>query len=99
LKNKKDKKMKLKLMMVLGLMAVLSAKAERLFFTFDNGLTDVKNVEEQAKLLKELGYAGICTRPKNCTDELLAAFDKLSAHTKVRTTYPFSLLSISMPAI
>jgi len=68
--------MKLKLMMLLGLMAVLSAKAERPFFAFDNGLTDVKSVEEQAKLLKELGYDGICTRPKNCTDELLAAFDK-----------------------
>ncbi len=68
--------MKFKLVMVLGFMAVLSARAERPFFAFDNGLTEIKSVEEQAKLLKELGYAGICTRPANCTDELLAAFDR-----------------------
>lgn len=51
-------------------------QAERPFFTFDNGLTDIKDVEEQAKLLKDLGYAGICTRPKNATDAMIAAFDK-----------------------
>lgn len=47
----------------------------RSLFPFDNGLTDIKSVEQQAVLLKELGYAGICTRPKNATAELYAAMD------------------------
>ncbi|VGO17792.1 hypothetical protein PDESU_06394 [Pontiella desulfatans] len=58
------------------LLCCVAVRAERPFFPFDNGLTDVKSVEEQAKLLKELGYDGICTRPPNCTPELLEAFDR-----------------------
>lgn len=50
--------------------------AEPRLFAFDNGLTDIPSYEEQAMLLKRLGYDGICTRPKNDTPELLAAFDK-----------------------
>ncbi len=53
-----------------------SLRAEREFFAFDNGVTSIKSVEEQADLLKKLGYDGICTRPANCTDELLGAFDR-----------------------
>ena len=52
------------------------AQAERKFFVFDNGLQDVRSSEDQAKLLKKLGYDGICTRPAKCTPKLLAAFDK-----------------------
>jgi len=54
-------------------------------FPFDNGLTDVKSVEDQAALLKELGYAGICTRPQHATEQLFAAFDKHGL--KVMATY------------
>lgn len=68
--------MKRIVLMLVALMAVVSLHAERDFFAFDNGLTSIKSVDEQAKLLKELGYAGICTRPKNCSDQLLTAFDK-----------------------
>jgi sugar phosphate isomerase/epimerase len=68
--------MKKTVIILMGMSALFCAHAERPFFAFDNGLTSIKSVEEQAKLLKELGYAGICTRPDNCTDELLAAFDK-----------------------
>lgn len=50
--------------------------AEMKFFANDNGLRDVPTFEAQAKLLKELGYAGICTRPNVATDKLLKAFDE-----------------------
>lgn len=53
-----------------------SASAQRLFFPFDNGLTDVKSPQEQAMLLKRLGYDGICTRPAAATPELIEAFDQ-----------------------
>jgi len=65
-----------KLIFVLFVFACCIVQAERKFFALDNGLVDIKSVDEQAALLKELGYAGICTRPKKCTDELLAAYDK-----------------------
>lgn len=55
------------------------------FFALDNGLTDVPSYEDQAKLLKELGYAGICTRPKDSTPDLLAAFDRTGV--EVLATY------------
>lgn len=42
---------------------------------FDNGLTDVETPVEQARLLKSLGYDGICTRPERGTTEFMAAFD------------------------
>ena len=50
--------------------------AERSFFVNDNGFADVPAYEDQARILKELGYAGICTRPKSSTPELLDAFDR-----------------------
>jgi len=53
-----------------------SATAVPPLFPFDNGLTDVKSVQDQAALLKELGYSGICTRPNRATPELFAAMDK-----------------------
>ena len=65
-----------KLIFVLLALCCTALHAERKFFAFDNGMTTIRSVDEQAALLKELGYDGICTRPKNCTDELLAAFDK-----------------------
>ena len=52
------------------------AQAEQKFFALDNGLNGISQPEEQAKLLKELGYDGICTRPGRTTPEFLAAFDK-----------------------
>ena len=67
------------------------AHAEREFFAFDNGLTSIKSVEEQAALLKELGYGGICTRPANCTDELLEAFDRHG----VAVTASYVVLNVS----
>ncbi len=51
-------------------------RAEREFFVFDNGLTDIKSAEEQAALLQKLGYEGICTRPQNASEEFLAAMDR-----------------------
>lgn len=74
-----------KLIFVLFVFACCIVQAERKFFALDNGLVDIKSVDEQATLLKELGYAGICTRPEKCTDELLAAYDKHSAD--VSATY------------
>jgi sugar phosphate isomerase/epimerase len=50
--------------------------AEREFFVFDNGLTDLKSAEEQAALLQKLAYDGICTRPQNASEEFLAAMDR-----------------------
>ena len=47
----------------------------REFFAFDNGLTDIKSLDDQAALLAELGYAGIGGRPGK-TVEMLAALDK-----------------------
>ena len=54
-------------------MLIGAAQAEQKFFAFDNGLGGVESVEEQAILLKKLGYDGICSRPGKCTPELLAA--------------------------
>lgn len=51
-------------------------RAERAFFVFDNGLTDIKSPEEQAALLQELGYDGVCTRPQNANQEFLTAMDR-----------------------
>lgn len=61
---------------LMALFAITGAlHAEREFFVFDNGLTDVKSAEEQAALLKKLGYDGICTRPQHATEEFFAAMD------------------------
>lgn len=76
---------------ILALFALAGAlRAEREFFVFDNGLTDVKSAEEQAALLQKLGYDGICTRPKNANQEFLAAMDRHG----IRITATF----ISLPA-
>lgn len=62
---------------LMALFAIASAlHAERGFFVFDNGLTDIKSAEEQAALLEKLGYDGICTRPQHATEEFLAAMDR-----------------------
>jgi sugar phosphate isomerase/epimerase len=50
--------------------------AERGFFVFDNGLNDIKSAGEQAALLQELGYDGICTRPQKANEEFLTAMDR-----------------------
>ena len=52
-----------KLTVVSLLMVASVVQAEQPFFVFDNAFSDVKSVQEQASILKELGYAGICTRP------------------------------------
>ncbi len=54
---------------------IADLKAEGSLSVFDNGLTDIKAVGEQAALLKELGYDGICVRPDHASDELIAAMD------------------------
>ena len=54
-------------------------------FVFDNGLSGLTSPTEQAALLKELGYDGICTRPANATPELFAAMDREGL--KVRASY------------
>lgn len=46
------------------------------FFPFDNGLTDIESPQDQAALLKQLGYDGICSRPKSATPELVKALDE-----------------------
>lgn len=62
---------------IIALIALAGAlRAEREFFVFDNGLTDIKSVDEQAALLKELGYDGICTRPQHANQEFFAAMDR-----------------------
>lgn len=63
-------------LVLLWLAWLATARAERSFFVFDNGVVDVESVEDQAVLLKELGYDGICIRPAKASGELLAAFDK-----------------------
>lgn len=64
--------------------------AEREFFVFDNGLTDLKSAEEQAALLKKLEYEGICTRPQNASEEFIAAMDRHGI--KITATF------VSLPA-
>ena len=77
---------------IIALIALAGAlRAERAFFVFDNGLTDIKSAGEQAALLQELGYDGICTRPQNGNQELLTAMDRHDI--KVIATY------VSIPAL
>ena len=74
------------LFMMLALTATLASAAPAPpLFPFDNGLTDVKSVEDQGALLRELGYSGICTRPNHATPEFFAAMDKHGL--KVCATY------------
>lgn len=66
-----------KLIVLVGFLSFAAlAQARRPFFIFDNGVTDIPSVEEQAKLLKALGYDGMCTRPKHANDKLFAAFER-----------------------
>ncbi len=72
--------------MAVGLTLCCStADAERLFSVNDNGLIDIQSVEDKAKLLQRLGYDGMCTRPRENTEELLAVFDQHDL--KVVSTY------------
>jgi len=65
--------------------------AERDFFVLDNAFSDIKSPDEQAALLKKLGYEGICTRPQNATPEF---FDAMERHgIKVTASY------ISLPVM
>jgi sugar phosphate isomerase/epimerase len=50
--------------------------APRPFIALDNGLTDIPAVADQAALLQELGFDGICTRPPKATAELLDEMEK-----------------------
>lgn len=62
---------------IIALFAIAGAlRAEREFFVFDNGLTDLKSAGEQAALLEKLGFDGICTRPQHATEEFLTAMDR-----------------------
>ena len=62
-----------------------SPVSPRPFFVFDNGVADLKTAGEQAVLLKELGYDGICTRPAHATPEL---FDAMEKHgLKIKASY------------
>ena len=49
---------------------------QRPLFPIDNAFADAPSLEDQAVLIRELGYVGICTRPKSSTPELLAVFDR-----------------------
>ena len=68
--------MKVWMMGLIGAACCMSLHATPALFAFDNGFSDVPAYEDQAKLLKKLGYDGICTRPRPDTAKLLAAFDK-----------------------
>lgn len=62
---------------IIALTALAGAlRAEREFFVFDNGLTDIKAAGEQAALLQALGYDGICTRPQNASEEFFTVMDR-----------------------
>ena len=61
---------------ILAVMVTFTLFAARDLYIFDNGVTHTKGAEAQAKLLKELGYAGMSTRPGRYTKALQAAFDK-----------------------
>jgi sugar phosphate isomerase/epimerase len=60
-------------------------RAEREFFVFDNGLSDIKSAGEQAALLQRLGYDGICTRPERANDDFFTAMDRHGI--KISATY------------
>lgn len=60
-------------------------RAEREFCVFDNAFSDIKSAEDQAALLKKLGYDGICTHPQNANDAFFAAMDRHGI--KVSATY------------
>ena len=62
--------------MTLALLSTVPLYAKRDFYAFDNGLTRTKSPPGQAKVLKGLGYDGICTRSGECTHALLSAFEK-----------------------
>ncbi len=69
--------MKLILTAIIAMLPLIGClQAGRDLFVFDNGLTDIKSAEEQAALLKEIGYEGICTRPERATGEFLAAMKR-----------------------
>lgn len=69
--------MKLGVLTMMGILGLAgSGLAERPFFAFDNAFGKSTPVEEQAALLEELGYDGMCTRPTNASDELFAALDQ-----------------------
>lgn len=72
-----------------------TALAQRPFFPFDNGLTDVKSPQEQAALLKRLGYDGICTRPRAATAELVGAFDQQGL--RILTSYVVLKAGATLP--
>ena len=71
-----DRVKTLSLLVVCGV-ALSGLRAEALpLFPIDNAFSDIANPEEQATLLQELGYAGICTRPASFTPELARAMDQ-----------------------
>ena len=49
---------------------------DREFFAFDNAFSEITDARQQVALLKELGYNGICSRPKNASDALFSALDE-----------------------
>ncbi|WP_160168156.1 sulfatase-like hydrolase/transferase [Rhodopirellula sallentina] len=49
---------------------------KRTLSVIDNAFGSVTSPEDQALLLKRLGYDGICTRPANASQEFFAAFEK-----------------------
>lgn len=70
--------------MTAGLLAVATtARAERPFLVLDNAFKTCE--EEQALLLKRLGYAGMCTRPARANEALYALFDE--HELKIMATY------------
>lgn len=66
----------MRILLALGILFSPLLHAERPFFALDNGLNGVKSTEDQAALLKKLGYAGMCTRPSRASQAMVDAFDK-----------------------
>lgn len=60
---------------ILTVFLLVAQLQARDFFAFDNGLNDVKELDDKAALLAELGYAGVGARPGNHAG-WLAALDK-----------------------
>lgn len=61
---------------LLAIACAISLQGAPRLYPIDNAFSDVKDPNEQAALLKELGYDGICSRPGRVNLELLKALDE-----------------------
>ena len=75
----------MRLFLILSLLLTPLLHAERPLYALDNGLGGIKAPQQQAALLKKLGYDGIVTRPNWCKQAMVDAFDKEGL--KILATY------------